>query len=186
MGDRPDAAFFCGRREQLKAVSENQSLPVAESPGVATAEFSDRPLGFRTPSLFVTDRAGTLTDDSLISAVTDHYDTLPHYGAAAEKVRPLLSEWLGTGPLSVLTILDHNGQPFEDDALLVVPMRASEPDVLSSSLIHSLTHAWFRSSHVWLDEGVPQFMSLLWTEVSQGPRSCGCAAAGGDEGAGSG
>ncbi len=47
-GDAPDAAFFCGRREQLKAVSENQELPVAESPGVATAEFSERVLGFRT------------------------------------------------------------------------------------------------------------------------------------------
>jgi Peptidase family M1 domain len=168
VGDPPDAAFFCGRREQLKSVSENQSLPVAESPGVATAEFSNWPLGFRTPSLFISDRAGTLTDDSLISAVTEHYDTLPHYGAAAEKVRPLLSEWLGTGPLSVLTILDHNGQPFEDDALLVVPMRASEPEVLSSSLVHSLSHAWFRSSHVWLDEGVAQFMSLQWIEQSQG------------------
>src|SRR6185437_937297 len=30
------------------------------------------------------------------------------------------------------------------------------------------THAWFSSSHVWLDEGVPQFMSLLWTEHTQG------------------
>ena len=82
VGDAPDAAFFCGRREQLKAVSENQNLPVAESPGVATAEFSERPLGFRTLSLFVTDRAGTVTDNSLISAVTDHYDALPSYGAA--------------------------------------------------------------------------------------------------------
>jgi hypothetical protein len=168
VGDVPDAAFFCGQREQLKAVSENQSLPVAESPGVATAEFSERPLGFRTPSLFVTDRAGTLTDDSLISAVTDHYDALPSYGAAAEKVRPLLTEWLGTGPLSVLTILDHDGQPFEDDALLIAPMRASAPDVLAPALVHSLAHAWFRSSHVWLNEGVAQFMGLLWMEQSLG------------------
>ena len=168
VGDAPDAAFFCGRREQLKAVSENQSLPVAESPGVATAEFSDRPLGFRTLSLFVTDRAGTLTDDSLISAVTDHYDALPGYGAAAEKVRPLLTEWLGQGPMGVLSIIDHDGQPFEDDALLVAPMRASTPDTLAPALAHSLSHAWFRSSHVWLDEGVAQFMSLQWMEQSQG------------------
>ncbi len=168
VGDAPDAAFFCGRREQLKAVSENQSLPVAESPGVATAEFSDRPLGFRTPSLFVTDRAGTVTNDSLISAVTNHYDALPNYGAAAEKVRPLLAEWLGPGPLGVLSLIDHDGQPFEDDALLVAPMRASAPDALAPALAHSLSHAWFRSSHVWLDEGVAQWMSLLWMEQSQG------------------
>jgi Peptidase family M1 domain len=168
VGDAPDAAFFCGQREQLKAVSENQSLPVAESPGVATAEFSERPLGFRTPSLFVTDRAGTLTDDSLISAVTDHYDAVPSYGAAAEKVRPTLAEWLGTGPLSVLYVIDHAGQPFEDDALLVAPMRASAADTLAPALVHSLSHAWFRSSHVWLDEGVAQFMSLQWMEQSLG------------------
>ena len=168
VGDAPDAAFFCGRREQLKAVSENQSLPVAESPGVATAEFSEQALGFRTPSLFVTDRAGTVTDNSLISAVTDHYDAMPSYGAASEKVKPLMTDWLGAGPLSVLTVLDHDGQPFEDDALLVAPMRASSPDVLTQPLAHSLSHAWFRSSHVWLDEGVAQFMSLQWMAQTQG------------------
>ncbi len=124
VGDAPDAAFFCGRREQLTKVNENQNLPVAESPGVATADFPEQPLGFRTPSLFLTDRAGTVTDNSLISAVTEHYDALPNYGAASTKVQPLLTEWLGTGPLKMLNMLDHEGQPFEDDALLVVPMRA--------------------------------------------------------------
>lgn len=168
VGDAPDAVFFCGRREQLVKVSENQNLPVAESPGVATAEFSQRRLGFRAPSLFITDRAGTVTDNSLISAVTDHYDALPNYGAAATKVQPLLTEWLGTGPLGMLTILDHAGQPFEDDALLVAPIRASTPEELELPLAHSLSHAWFGSSHVWLDEGVAQLMSLLWIEQAQG------------------
>ncbi len=168
VGDAPDAAFFCGRREQLKVLSENQNVPVAESPGIASAEFPERPLGFRTLSLFVTDRAGTVTENSLISAVTDHYDALPNYGAASTKVQPLLADWLGAGPLNMLSILDNNGQPFEDDALLVAPMRTTAPDILASSLVHSLTHAWFSSSHVWLDEGVPQFMSLLWIAQSQG------------------
>jgi Peptidase family M1 domain len=167
-GDAPDAAFFCGRREQLKTVSENDNVPVAESPGVATADFSAQPLGFRTPSLFVTDRAGTVTDNKLISAVTSHYDALPNYGAASATVQPLLTEWLGTGPLSILNILDHEGQPFEDDALLIAPMRASAPDILAPSLAHSLGHAWFASSHIWLDEGVAQFISLLWMEQGQG------------------
>jgi hypothetical protein len=169
VGDAPDAVFFCGRREQLKVVSENQDVPVAESPGVATAEFAEGLLGFRTMSLFVTDRAGTVTDNSLISAVTsEHYDALPSYGAASETVRPLLTEWLGATPLNLLTILDHDGQPFEDDALLVAPLRAAAADVLAQSLAHSLSHAWFRSSHVWLDEGVAQWMSLLWLEQSHG------------------
>jgi hypothetical protein len=168
VGDAPDAAFFCGRREQLTVVSENVDLPVAQSPGVATADFPVHLLGFRAPSLFVTDRAGTVASDSLISAVTDHYDALPNYAAAAEKVRPLLQDWIGPGPLGLLNILDHEGQPFEDDALLVAPMRAVSSESLTPMLVHSLTHAWFRSSHVWLNEGVAQFASLLWVEQSQG------------------
>jgi Peptidase family M1 domain len=100
--------------------------------------------------------------------VTDHYDALPSYGAASTKVQPLLAEWLGAGPLKMLNVLDHEGQPFEDDALLVVPMRAATPEELAPSLVHSLSHAWFGSSHVWLDEGMAQFLSLLWIEQGQG------------------
>jgi hypothetical protein len=168
VGDPPDTAFFCGRREKLIAVSENENVVVAEAPGVATAEFAERPLGFRAMSLFVTDRAATTTDGDLISAVTDHFDALPNYAAAALKVQPLLKDWLGADPLTTLSIIDQGGQSFEDDALLVTTMHANDPSVLAPSLLHSLTHAWFRSSHVWLDEGVPQFLSLLWVEQSQG------------------
>ncbi len=169
IGNPPDAAFFCGRKQSLVATNENVDAALAaNTPGVATAEFPSRPLGFRAPSLFIPSGAPTTTDRNLIAAVTDHYDTLPSYAAAAVKVEPLLKEWLGPTPLSTLNIIDHDGQPFEDDALLVAPMRATDPDALASSLVHSLTHAWFSSSHVWLDEGVPQFMSLLWIEHSQG------------------
>ncbi|GGA79050.1 hypothetical protein GCM10011507_32870 [Edaphobacter acidisoli] len=168
VGDPPDAAFFCGRREQLVAVSENANVPVAQSPGVATAEFAARPLGFRPMSLFVTDQAPTVTDDKVIGVVTDHYDAVPMYAAAEAKVRPMLADWLGTAPLTMLDVLDHPGQPFEDDALLVVPVHAADPDQLAPVLVHSLTHAWFRSSHEWLDEGVPEFMGLVWLERTQG------------------
>lgn len=167
-GDAPDAAYFCGRREHLIAVSDNQDLPVAQGTGVATAEFEAEHLGFRAPSLFVTDRAPTVTEDMLIAAVTDHYDALPQYAAGASLVKPLLMEWLGPMPLLQLTILDHAGQPFENGAFLVLPMHASAAAALAPSLVHTLAHAWFRSSQPWLDEGVSQLMTLLWTEQSQG------------------
>jgi hypothetical protein len=168
VGDPPDMAYFCGRREKLLAVSENVNVVVAEAPGVATAEFSERALGFRALSLFVTDRDATMTDGDVISAVTDHYDTLPSYATAAAKVQPLLKEWLGNDPRTTLDIIAQNGQPFEDNALLVTQMHAVEPAALAPGLLHSLSHAWFESSHVWLNEGVPQFMSLLWVEQSEG------------------
>ncbi|MDR3745636.1 MAG: hypothetical protein P4K80_05840 [Acidobacteriaceae bacterium] len=172
VGDPPDAAFFCGQRQPLVAISDDADLPAAASPGVATAVFDAQPLGFRSPSLFVTDRpaskTGTPDNPDLIAAVTSRYDALPMYSAAAALVEPLLTDWLGANPLTNLAVIDHEGQPFEDDSLLVRPMRAVEPTTLAPSLAHSLTHVWIHSSHPWIDEGLAQFLALLWTERSNG------------------
>ena len=173
VGDPPDAAFFCGRRGQLTAISDNPNMPVAESPGIATTLFDTQLLGFRTPSLFITASAPTVTgtpsDSTLLAAITDHYDALPAWSAAAEQVEPLLTDWFGPQPLTPLTLLDHPGQPFEDDALLVRPIRAvADPASLAPSLVHSLTHAWIHSNQAWIDEGLAQFATLLWTERTAG------------------
>jgi hypothetical protein len=167
VGDPPDAVYFCGQRQPLMHVSENADEPVAEAPGLATVEFSPQRLGFRVPSLFITDRTASKVG-MLISAVTDRREALPLYAAAGGKVEPLLEDWLGKTPRVTLNILDHDGQPFEDGALLVSPMSAKDSSVLSYVLVHSLAHAWFSSPQVWLDEGVAQFLSLLWIEQSEG------------------
>jgi hypothetical protein len=174
-GDAPDAAFFCGRREHLTALRDNADVPVTESPGIATAVFDPQLLGFRSPSLFVTDHAPSQvnpalnqTDAGLIAAVTDHYDALPSYSAASALVEPLLTDWFGARPLTPLNLIDHPGQPFEDDALLVRPMHVEDADKLAPSLTHSLAHAWIHSSHVWIDEGLAQFAGMLWIERSLG------------------
>jgi hypothetical protein len=172
VGEPPDAAFFCGRREQLIAISDNADVPIAEAPGIATAVFETRSLGFRTPSLFISghasSEAGTTANRGMIEAVTGNDDVLAGYSAAAERVAPMLAEWFGAQPLGSLTILDHTGQPFEDDELLVRPMRAVDHATLAPVLAHSLTHAWIRSSRPWIDEGLAVFAGLLWTERSQG------------------
>jgi len=171
-GDPPDAAFFCGRRQPLKAITDNANLPAVESSGIATALFDAEPLGFRSPSLFVTDRSasvtGTPANPVLIAAVTDQYDALPAYASAAALVEPLLTDWFGERPLGTLYLIDHAGQPFEDDALLIRPMCATAPTTLAPALAHSLTHAWIRSNHAWIDEGLAQFVTLLWIERSSG------------------
>jgi hypothetical protein len=172
VGDAPDAAFFCGRREALAILRDNPDLPAAESPGVATAAFDTQPLGFRVPSLFVASHPASAVDipadQNLIAAVTDRYDALPAYAAAATLVEPLLSDWFGARPLSTLNLLDHAGQPFEDDSLLVRPMRVEEASQLAPALAHSLTHVWIHSSRPWIEEGLAQFAGLLWTERTMG------------------
>jgi hypothetical protein len=171
-GDPPDAAFFCGRREPLLAISDNADAPAAEAPGIATAMFDARALGFRIPSLFVAghapSRAGTAADPDLIAAVTGREEVRAGYSAAAEQVAPMLTEWFGAQPLGPLTILDHPGQPYEDGTLLVGPMTAADPAGLATSLAHSLTHAWIHSSRAWIEEGLAEFAGLLWVERTQG------------------
>jgi hypothetical protein len=167
-GDPPRTAWFLGQPQPLIAVSENVDAPVAEAPGVATADFPARPLGFRTPSLFITESSPTVVTDNLLSVITSHDDALPAFTNAAENVRPLIADWLGASPITPLNMIDHDGQPFEDDAFLAAPMRNTNAASLTPMLSHSLSHAWFRSSHQWLNEGVAQFMSLLWVEQNEG------------------
>jgi hypothetical protein len=175
-GDPPDAAFFCGRTASFKVVHDDPDAPVASGSGVAMASFDARPLGFRPVSLFVTTHpatmAGTASQPDLIAAVTDRFDTLKGYTSAAEQVTPLLSSWLGQDPLTPLHLLDHSGEPFEDDALLVSSLSSRDSKEaqasLAATLTHSLTHAWFHSDHPWIEEGLAQFMGLLWIEQSAG------------------
>ena len=79
-----------------------------------------------------------------------------------------MREWLGPQPLSALTAIDHPGQPFQDGPLLVAPLAVLQASPQSAALIQSLTHAWVQTGQPWMDEGLPQFFSLLWTEREQG------------------
>jgi len=174
-GDPPVAAYFCGRRLPLIAISDDNNVPIASGAGVATADFAAEPLGFRVPSLFLVPRQESLISpsdaaggSSLLAVETGDDGSLPALATAAQNVAPLLQEWLGAQPLTALTILDHSGQPFEDGPLLVAPAAALAVSSASPALIHSLTHAWVQTGRPWMDEGLAQFFALLWTEREHG------------------
>ena len=190
-GDPPTAAYFCGRRELLTAIADDPNQPTAAGSGIATAEFKAEAIGFRLPSLFVVERPETLiaplpesvsssTGDaapvaaaatsgaSMLAVETTDDAPLPQLTLAAQGIAPLLQKWLGTHPLSALTVLDHVGEPFEDGPLLVAPVGSLAAETSAPALVHSLTHAWVQTGQPWFDEGLAQFMGLLWTEQQQG------------------
>ncbi|WP_260703603.1 gluzincin family metallopeptidase [Edaphobacter flagellatus] len=168
IGEPPVDAFLNNRRQPLDHVTEEPNALVADSHGVATTDFAASPIGFRTPSLFITWHPTKPTENQLLSTISERPEAIAPYAAASDNVAPLLRGWLGAAPLQPLTLLDHPGQPFEDDSLLVLPMTATDARQVSSAMTHSLTHAWFRSSLPWLNEGVPQFMALLQSEATDG------------------
>jgi hypothetical protein len=167
-GEPPADLYVNGQRQPFTHHTEEPDVPVADSHGVAVAEIPAGALGFRTPSLFITWSAPRPSENKLLSVVTTRPEVMSTYNAAADNLSPLLTDWLGPAPLSPLTLIDHPGQPFEDDALLAIPLTAVNAQELSASLVHSMAHAWFRSSLPWLDEGVPQFMAVIQSESTDG------------------
>ncbi len=167
-GDAPKWVYFCGRREPLVGTAEDMDAPAASAPGVATAEFAEQVLGFRVPSLFVPEGSLKLDEGPVLAVLTSSDDAVARYTKGVEQVQPLVREWLGDSPLRTMNIVDHAGQPFEDRALLVASMAGVDADGIAAVLAHSLSHAWFGSSQVWLDEGVAQWMGWLWLERTHG------------------
>ncbi len=167
-GDAPKEAYFDGQREPLTAVVEDMNALSESAPGIASADFAAQPLGFRVPNLFVPDGAVKRNDGAALAILSDDEDAVARYTAAETEVQPLMVEWLGDAPQRTVTIFDHVGQPFEDSSLLVAPMADTDSAVIAGVLSHSLSHGWFTSSHVWLDEGVAQFMGWLWVERIRG------------------
>jgi len=171
-GEPPDAAWFAGRHEILKAISDNPDAPISEARGIATATFGPEPIGFRTLDLVVTSRppvaAGTVENPDLLSMLTTQQSAIAAYSTAASEVEPLLISWYGAHPESPLFVIDHAGQPYEDGSLLLRSLAAEGPGKLDSELAHSMTHAWIRSSQPWIDEGLAEFSRLLWLERTGG------------------
>jgi hypothetical protein len=174
-GEPPVAMYFGGRRAELKAVSDDPTMPVATGSGLATAEFPAERLGFRLPSLFVIARAEELVaplaaagDVPVLAVETANLGALPRFAASAQAIAPLLERWFGPRPLSALAVIDHPGQPFEDGPLVVAPVDSLAGSDGSSALAHSLTHAWVQTGQPWMDEGLAQFVALLWAEQQHG------------------
>jgi hypothetical protein len=186
-GAPPIAAYFCSHRQPLVAHPDDPGNPTGT--GIANADFPAHPLGFRQPSLFVIQQpevsaaplpevlsssTGTQISESsetgpgMLSVETTDTASIPHLAASAERIAPLLQTWLGANPLTPLTILDNPGDPFEDDAVLVAPIAKLASTRSSPALAHSLTHAWIHTGQPWFDEGLAQFMSLVWVEQDQG------------------
>jgi hypothetical protein len=148
------------------------SSPIASS----SAKVGDDTAGAPGPAsgTWVSTRTGSpTTTTAMLSVETTNTDALPKLTASAERIAPLLQQWFGPAPLTPLTILDNPGDPFEDGTLIVAPIDKLASTTSSPALAHSLTHAWLytgqpQTGQPWFDEGLAQFVSLLWIEQTDG------------------
>ena len=148
------------------------SLPgTASVPGIVTCTLPATRLGFASPSLFLLTRTVREGDGVRVFARTEDVDNAPAYITAATLVTPLIHRWLGKeprGPLNIIDLPQMGDAPFEDGDVLFANLQGTDSHRLADTLIHSLTHLYFRSNYPWLQEGVPSFMSSLWLEQNHG------------------
>jgi hypothetical protein len=166
-GEAPNLAVLDGETLTLTPTTQ----PAASVPGIATCTLPSTRLGFASPSLFLVTRSRQEGNGVTVFARTEDVTNAQAYITGAKMVLPLIHRWLGTEPRGTLNIVDlpENGDaPFEDGSVLFTNVHSADPYKLGDTLIHSLTHLYFRSPYPWLQEGVATFMGSLWLEQNQG------------------
>ncbi|MHB1022802.1 MAG: M1 family aminopeptidase [Acidobacteriaceae bacterium] len=140
-------------------------------PHVVRFDLATMPLGFRVPSLFVLTRSLVEGQGVDVYAVPSNAVSAQAYAAAASLVQPFFKQWFGSHQPRSLAIIDlpePSDQPYETGDVVFLPLRDVQSSALTPLLSHEMAHAWFRSSRPWMDEGMAQFMGLLWLEHTSG------------------
>ena len=168
----PDVAILNGTVVPTTVAAGTEQANV---PSLVSCDLPSAPLGFQTLSLFLAKRHRQIADGPDVTLGTSIYarpessDAASAYLSAASIVTPLVRTWLGDQPRSMLSILDlpsSDDAPFEERRTLYAGLQSAAPTQLAGPLSHSLAHAYFVSPRPWLNEGVAQFVSTLWTEQS--------------------
>lgn len=176
IGDPPDSVIFNGMLQSLSRAPDGEDQLIDATKGIATADFPAAPIGFRAPSLFLTAQHAITSPDQLVTVVTPQEAAIAPYADAAASLQPVISGLLGRTPRASLLLLDHAGESFEDAGFVATSLNAyADPKALAPALVRALTHVWLNppsrpvpASSFWIEEGLAQYMSLAWTERTQG------------------
>jgi hypothetical protein len=129
-------------------------------------------LGFAPLSFFVMSAAEESMPGSDIYSRADNKAAASTYQQVFNQTRPMIEQWLGAHPKRPVVLVDlpdANNLPFEERNILFLPLQTNATDdTVGPVMTHMLGHAYFVSPRVWLNEGVAQFMTLLWIEQRAG------------------
>ncbi len=165
----PTVAILNGNVVQPDTSQPGSTAPVT-TPGVlrvASFTLQSARVGFHPLGLFVLTRNAIAAKGITIYARAENAADATSYQQAAELVRPTVEQWLGTQqkrPIILVDLPESDDLPYEDRNILYLPLTQDTPKDLTPLLAHMSSHAYFLSPRIWLDEGVAQFITTLWTE----------------------
>jgi len=129
-------------------------------------------LGFSPLSFFVMSAALEGVPGLDIYSRADNKAAASTYQTVFTQTRPMIEPWLGAHPKRSVVLVDlpdADDLPFEESNILFLPLKTNATDdTVGPVMAHMLGHAYFDSPRVWMNEGVAQFMTLLWIEQRAG------------------
>ena len=129
-------------------------------------------LGFAPLSFFVMSAAQESVPGLEIYSRPENKAAASTYQTVFTQTRTMIEPWLGVRPKRPVVLVDLPGAddlPFEESNILFLPLQTNATDdTVGPVMAHMLGHAYFVSPRVWLNEGVAQFMTLLWIEQRAG------------------
>jgi hypothetical protein len=171
-GHAPTVAVVDGHSVPLTIAGPGVGQGSADLPGVATASLSGSTLGFQVPNLFLAVRNWQAVAANMNLWTLPEDDSAAYsWKAADEETTPFLKSWLGDTPRTPLTVIDlpdADDAPFEDGAFLATGVKPGAASQIDGILAHVLTHVYVGSPQVWLNEGLANFMGMLWVERQNG------------------
>jgi hypothetical protein len=167
-GEQPNLTVLNGRWVGVAAPAEANT---DVGPRILTAAIQLPAQGFVIPSIVVATLQETSRNGVRVFAEPAHEANGAAWQTAALSVAPMLERWLGKDRKRELLVVDlpeEADAPFVLRNVLLHPLQSATPGSLTPLLANALTHAYFISPRLWLSQGVPQFMSSLWTEKNAG------------------
>lgn len=160
--------------EKRSAEVTTAVTPVASNTILQVVSFTLPPtrLGFAPLSFFVMSAAQENMPGLDIYSRADNKAAPSTYQTVFTQTRPVIEPWLGTHPKRPVVLVDlpdGDELPFEESNILFLPLKTNATDdTVGPVMAHMLGHSYFVSPRIWLNEGVAQFMTLLWIEQRAG------------------
>lgn len=178
LDEKPSIAFLNGYAVQPDDLTPRRSQSSPNTPAndailqVVSFTLPATQLGFSPLSFFVMYATHEQAPGLEIYSRLGNEPAAPTYEHAAANDLPLVEQWLGPHrqrPVVLVDLPEVADLPFEERNILFLPLQANAAsDDVGPVLTHMLSHSYFVSPREWLDEGVAQFMTLLWIEQRAG------------------
>lgn len=125
-------------------------------------------LGGSVPVIAVGDYHKLEQPEAVVYYLPEDRARAEEFAVAAQKVTPLVSEWLGTPHNPALLIDVPSASPFDTSSTWVVPLSSISISIMPAISTVLLARAAVTSPRQWIAEGLPQFLRAVYDEEHGG------------------